>query len=67
MKYGISLTPIIPVRDNPSEKSEMISQILFVEHFSIIDKNGTWVKIINSVDSYYGWDDKKKITEINSE
>ena len=37
-KTGISLLSIIPIRAEPSEKSEMVSQLLFGEYFIIVEK-----------------------------
>ena len=40
--FGICLLTVIPMRKNPSHKSEMINQILFGESFKILEqkKNG---------------------------
>jgi len=35
----------VPLRSGPSHKTEMLSQILFGEKYSIIDKAGSWIKI----------------------
>ena len=39
----------------PSVKSEVSSQILYGEKFSIISKNEKWVKIKTSYDRYIGY------------
>ena len=67
MKYGISELSIIPIRSNPSDKSEMINQILFGEHFSIMEKRDKWSKICLSHDDYKGWICNKQWVEINEE
>lgn len=67
MKYAISLMAAIPVRALPSETSEMVSQILFGEHFIIEEENGNWIKIHNVSDSYEGWIDYKTATVISEE
>ena len=38
-----------------SEKSEITSQILYGENFSIILKKGKWLKIRTSFDNYIGF------------
>jgi hypothetical protein len=38
MRYGICHLSIIPVRIEPSETSEMSSQLLFGEHFKVLEK-----------------------------
>ena len=42
MNYGISSLSIIPVRKDPSEKSEMVTQILYGEHFEIREQMVGW-------------------------
>lgn len=47
----------IPLRSGPTHKSEMLSQILFGERFSVIDKAVKWLRIETAFDSYQGWID----------
>jgi len=63
-KTGICLQPFIPVRISSSEKSEMVTQVLFGEIFSVTDfsKETGFSYIINENDSYEGWIDNKTIT-----
>jgi len=65
MQHGISTLSIIPVRHEPSEKSEMVTQILFGEHFKIKDESAGWSNIISAWDGYEGWIDKKMVTPLN--
>ena len=37
MKYGVSTLSIIPVRQLPSDNAEMTTQLLFGEHFKILE------------------------------
>lgn len=64
MKYGISGLSIIPVRKEPSEKSEMITQILYGEHFVINEKIQGWANVKLAFDGYNGWVDMKMITPL---
>jgi len=66
MNYGISGLSIIPVRREPSEKSEMVTQILYGEHFEIREQMVGWTNVKLSFDGYEGWIDSKMITELNS-
>jgi len=66
MFYGISGLSIIPVRKEPSEKSEMVTQLLFGEHFEIKEEMVGWSNIKTSWDGYEGWVDSKMITPINT-
>ena len=57
MQYGICLQSFVPVRYSQSEKSEMISQLLFGETYTIIEQGLNWIKIRCSYDNYTGWID----------
>ncbi len=65
MRFGISGLSLIPVRREPSERSEMVTQILFGEHFEIIEYLPGWCHIILAYDGYEGWIDQKMITPLN--
>ncbi len=67
MKFGISDISIIPVRKDPSERSEMVSQILFGEHFQVLEKRSKWCKIITTHDNYEGWIDRKMCNFVSEE
>ena len=55
MEYGICNLAVIPLRAEPSDKSEQVSQILFGEAFEIVEWTERWVKIITAYDNYEGW------------
>jgi hypothetical protein len=65
MNYGISNLSIIPVRKDPSEKSEMVTQILFGEHFEMREQMVGWTNVKLDYDGYEGWVDAKMITPIH--
>lgn len=65
--HGICNLPIIPLRLNPDDRSEMISQVLFGESFKILEKSGNWVHIKLTNDSYQGWIDHKLFVEVSPE
>lgn len=65
MNYGISALSLIPVRKEPSEKSEMVSQALFGESFRIMDYLPGWYHIRMDFDGYEGWVDPKMVTPLN--
>lgn len=67
MEYGIALTPVTPMRADVSECAEMVSQLLFGEHFRILDKQPRWLFVENSFDHYRGWIDAKMATIIDEE
>ena len=57
MEIYICENVFVPLRSGPSHKTEMLSQILFGEKYSVIDKAGTWMKIETIFDKYMGWID----------
>ena len=66
MNYGISNLSIIPVRIEPSERSEMVTQILFGEHFEMREQMVGWTNVKLAYDGYEGWVDSKMITPIHN-
>lgn len=66
MTHGISNLSIIPVRREPSEKSEMVTQILFGEHFEMREQMVGWTNVKLEFDGYEGWVDTKMITPISA-
>lgn len=66
MDYGVSGLSLIPVRKEPSEKSEMVTQVLFGEHFQIIGEMVGWCHVRLAWDGYEGWIDSKMITPVNA-
>lgn len=67
MRYGTCLLSLIPQRAEPSEKSELVNQLLFGDFFSIIEIRKDWLNVRNVFDGYEGWVDKKMVMEIDDE
>jgi gamma-D-glutamyl-L-lysine dipeptidyl-peptidase len=67
MDSGICLLSIIPLRKEPSERSEMVSQLLFGEGYEINEKTASWLKITTEFDRYSGWMDKKMFTPVSAD
>ncbi|NUM51796.1 MAG: C40 family peptidase [Flavobacteriales bacterium] len=67
MNFGICPLSIIPCRAEPSDKSEMVTQLLFGENFKIIEKQNQWIKILTSYENYSCWIDVKQALEIDEE
>ena len=55
MEYGICNLAIIPLRAEPSDRSEQVSQILFGEAFEILEWKERWVRVRTDLDNYEGW------------
>jgi cell wall-associated NlpC family hydrolase len=55
MQYGICPISIVPVRAITEEASEMVTQLLFGEHFKILESRKHWSKIRVAFDKQEGW------------
>lgn len=67
MKYGVAKLSIIPCRSEPADPSEQTSQLLFGEHYKVIEERKKWVRIRSSLDKYEAWIDRKQHAEITEE
>jgi uncharacterized protein YgiM (DUF1202 family) len=45
MEYGICILGIIPLRKEANDQSEIVSQVLFGQHFKILKIKTKWIKI----------------------
>ncbi len=61
MKKGISHQGCIPMRQSPGHRSEMISQLLFGEAFTILNEDQGWLQIALDFDNSEGWIDKESV------
>ncbi|MFY0604961.1 MAG: C40 family peptidase [Flavobacteriaceae bacterium] len=67
MLYGICNLSIVPLRLEPSDATEMVSQVLFGEYFAILEREKKWSKIQLQYDNYEGYIDNKQYLEISEE
>jgi len=65
--FAICNLSIIPLRLEPSDRSEIVSQVLFGEHFEILEQDKQWAKIKLQFDGYEGWIDSKQYQVISKE
>ena len=65
--FGICNLSVIPVRAEASDKSEMLTQLLFGDHFETTEFTEKWVHIKTAYDDYEGWIDRKQFAEITPE
>lgn len=63
--FAICNLAIIPLRAEPSDRSEIVSQVLFGEHFEILETQNQWSKIKLQFDEYEGWVDSKQYQTIS--
>ncbi|WP_108804356.1 C40 family peptidase [Aquimarina sp. Aq107] len=67
MLYGICNLSIVPLRFEPNDPSEMVSQVLYGEHFKVLEKRKKWSRIRLAFDTYEGWIDNKQYIEITED
>ena len=67
MNYGLCPLSIVPVRESAADTSELVTQILYGEHFKVLDVNSKWSRIRLDWDGYEGWIDNKQWKEISKE
>ncbi len=61
MNYGICILSVVPLRAEASDKSELVSQVLYGELFKILEIRAKWSRIRLAFDKYEGWIDNKQI------
>lgn len=62
MQYGICHLSIVPLRSGADNSAEMISQILYGEHFKILENRKFWSRIRLAFDGCEGWVNNAQIT-----
>lgn len=67
MQYGICNLSIVPLRFEASDKSELVSQILYGEIFKVHECRKAWSKVRLDFDGYEGWIDNKQYKEIDKD
>lgn len=63
--FGVCNLSLVPLRAEPSERSEMVSQLLFGDHFEILESSDRWVRIKTGYDDYEGWVDSKQFIPVD--
>ncbi|MEN2401726.1 C40 family peptidase [Flavobacterium sp. MC2016-06] len=63
--FGICNLAIVPVRSEPSDRSEIVTQLLFGEHIEILERQNQWARIKIQFDDYVGWVDSKQYQVIS--
>ncbi|MBI1193059.1 MAG: SH3 domain-containing protein [Bacteroidetes bacterium] len=58
MNHGLCTFSVIPLRREPSHRSEMVTQLLFGETWELLREEGEWLLIRIDADSYEGWLDR---------
>lgn len=65
MQYGICPQSIVAIRVEPKDHSEMVSELLYGEHFKILESRKHWSRIRVAFDSCEGWVSNLQINQIS--
>ena len=66
VEFAINHCTVTPVRQEPSEGSEQLTQLLFGEICEVLDRLPRWTKIRSTLDGQEGWVDFKMLTPSSS-
>ncbi|WP_113638876.1 C40 family peptidase [Nubsella zeaxanthinifaciens] len=64
--YHVCRVAVAPLRSEPSDRSEIVSTLLFGDRVLVIEKTEKWCFVKNHHDQYEGWMDHKQLQEITS-
>ena len=64
-ELGCIALPSVPGRREPSDKSEMVTQLLFGEVYQVLEEQKKWILIRNEADHYECWIDRKQHNSIS--
>ena len=63
IKYFTNNFSVVNLQKKPSHKSEIVTQMIYGESFSILKKNNKWLKIKIKEDNYKGYIQRKNYSE----
>jgi cell wall-associated NlpC family hydrolase len=68
-EFGVCRLSVVSVRKDPADQSEQVTQLLFGDHYSVIDRSHDekWTKIRIYFDQYEGWIDSKQHQPVSRE
>ncbi len=63
--YQVCTVAIAPLRKEPSDRSEIVSQLLFGDRVKILQKEEKWCLVVTLHDNYEGWMDYKQLEKLS--
>lgn len=69
LDYGVCRLNIVPVRLEPDDRSEQVTQLLFGDHYEVLENHasGKWSRIRIFADQYEGWIAQNQFYRISPE
>lgn len=65
MNHGICALSAVPVRAEASDKAELITELLFGDCYTVLLRQGNWLRVESAADKYQGWIDYKQHTAVS--
>lgn len=65
MSFGICTLSIVPCRKEASGTSEMVTQLLFGETYTVVEDKEDWIQILTTYENYPCWISAKQHTHIS--
>lgn len=67
--FGVCRLSLVSVRKDPADQSEQVTQLLFGDHYQVIDRTADrkWLRIRLHFDQYEGWIDARQHQSISPE
>jgi gamma-D-glutamyl-L-lysine dipeptidyl-peptidase len=67
-EFGICSLSIVPVRAEPSDRAEIVTQLIFGDLYELLEytEDRKWVKVKIQMDNYEGWIDVKQTKQIEA-
>jgi gamma-D-glutamyl-L-lysine dipeptidyl-peptidase len=69
LDHGVCRLAIVPVRKEPSHRAEQVSQLLFGDHYEVLEVSSDklWIQIRIHADQYQGWIEGRQHHTISKE
>ncbi|MGI4833888.1 MAG: NlpC/P60 family protein [Janthinobacterium lividum] len=60
MNHGICALSAVPVRAEPTDRAELVTELLFGECYTVLQTQSNWLRVEAAADHYLGWLDLKQ-------
>jgi len=67
LNNGICALSAVPVRAEASDKAELVTELLFGDCYTVLLRQGNWLRVESAADKYQGWIDYKQHTPVSAE
>lgn len=67
LEHGICGLSVVPVRAEPTDKAEIVTQLIFGECYTLLLTQGQWMQVRTAADQYVGWMDVKQHLPVTAE